>query len=557
MFRAIFTFFLLLWLSNSLWAIDAIRYTVDDDTQIDFIWREATGNPHHYNVYVSVDEEEYIREKRTTKTNSYTVMGENGRSYRVKVEAEDANGNVGPMSEESDLVICQISTSFTSYLSAGVNMMAVPLKPNKEWQLSDLISHIGPDLSVIIFYDTSAEKFVDYIPGFSPTAQANVPIDERSESAKLLFTAGKGYIVVMQKTADVTFEGTAWDGDVKLAEGINLLSVPLHPESEWHLNDLAEHIGPEVRSLFWYDKEKKRFVGYSLDLKGSFADSLRSSPQNTSSFLNTVVKGDESYIAVMEVEKRVTFTGKAWENEATASLSIPPFHQNVTPILIVEGLVKRANTNMNGGRYSPKPPSKRMTLNGPDSRDGFAEMQVWVRNLSSQQDTNSATGTVIDDGRYVVTLMDFFRNSAGQIGDVLEVTVLDPTGTYSVESIRHSISASEIKAGMVLLSDIHMRMPPKQSALLQNYPNPFNPETWIPYQLSSASEVTIQIYDIAGHLVRTLLLGNQPAGYYQKKHRATYWDGRNENGEQIASGVYFYTLKAGLFHATRKFTLLK
>ncbi|MBC8230300.1 T9SS type A sorting domain-containing protein, partial [bacterium] len=217
------------------------------------------------------------------------------------------------------------------------------------------------------------------------------------------------------------------------------------------------------------------------------------------------------------------------------------FYQNVktTPILIVEGFVSQGLV---------KQENVGIALNG---------MQVRVRNLNNQQDANNTTGTVSGDGRYVVILMDFLRNAAAQTGDVLELTVFDPTGTYSVESIRHPLSASEIKAHIVSLNDIRMRMLPKQSALLQNYPNPFNPETWIPYQLSSASEVAIQIYDIAGHFVRTLFLGNQPAGYYQKKHRAAYWDGHNEHGEQIASGVYFYTLRAGTFHATRKFTLMK
>ena len=529
---SLYTVFLLLWLSSALWAI-----SYDDDTQLDFIWKEATGNPHHYNVYVSVDEGEYVL-VGTTETNSYTVMGENGHSYWMKVEAQDAFGNVGPMSEESDLVICQVRSSFTSHLSAGINMIAVPLNPKSwrlrvqekgntdsaqaedvSWRLSDLASHIGSDLSVVIFYDTVAEKFIAYMPKFPATAPVNVPV-----------TRGKGYIVIMQQPVDVTFEGAAWDGDVTLAEGINILSVPLRPESEWRLNNLIEHIGSEVRSVIWYDKKREQFVGYSLAL-----------PKSAST--NAVVKGDEGYIVLMKAEKKVTFTGKTWENKAATALPKggSRFYQNVktTPILIVEGFVSQGLV---------KQENVGIALNG---------MQVRVRNLNNQQDANNTTGTVSGDGRYVVILMDFLRNAAAQTGDVLELTVFDPTGTYSVESIRHPLSASEIKAHIVSLNDIRMRMLPKQSALLQNYPNPFNPETWIPYQLSSASEVAIQIYDIAGHFVRTLFLGNQPAGYYQKKHRAAYWDGHNEYGEQIASGVYFYTLKAGTFRATRKFTLMK
>ena len=98
---------------------------------------------------------------------------------------------------------------------------------------------------------------------------------------------------------------------------------------------------------------------------------------------------------------------------------------------------------------------------------------------------------------------------------------------------------------------------PEETAMLHNYPNPFNPETWIPYQLAESSDVTFHIYAINGVLVRTLNLGLQPAGIYQYRSRAAYWDGKNEAGEPVASGVYFYTLTAGDFTATRKMLIRK
>ena len=98
---------------------------------------------------------------------------------------------------------------------------------------------------------------------------------------------------------------------------------------------------------------------------------------------------------------------------------------------------------------------------------------------------------------------------------------------------------------------------PKATALLANYPNPFNPETWIPYQLAKEADVTLRIYAIDGTLVRTLALGHQPAGMYQNRSRAAYWDGRNTIGEPVASGLYFYTLTAGDFTATRKLLIRK
>ena len=98
---------------------------------------------------------------------------------------------------------------------------------------------------------------------------------------------------------------------------------------------------------------------------------------------------------------------------------------------------------------------------------------------------------------------------------------------------------------------------PEETALLANYPNPFNPETWIPYQLGEAADVTVHIYAAGGVLVRTLALGHQAAGIYQRRTRAAYWDGKNEVGESVVSGVYFYTLIAGDFTATRKMLIVK
>ena len=92
---------------------------------------------------------------------------------------------------------------------------------------------------------------------------------------------------------------------------------------------------------------------------------------------------------------------------------------------------------------------------------------------------------------------------------------------------------------------------------MPNYPNPFNPETWIPYQLATPAEVRVAIHAADGRFVRALALGYQTAGVYHSKGRAVYWDGRNAQGEIVASGVYFYTLTAGNFTATRKMLIRK
>ena len=98
---------------------------------------------------------------------------------------------------------------------------------------------------------------------------------------------------------------------------------------------------------------------------------------------------------------------------------------------------------------------------------------------------------------------------------------------------------------------------PSETTLSANYPNPFNPETWIPYQLSNTSDVKITIYDTRGTVVRQLELGHQPAGYYTNRSRAAYWDGRNDFGERVSSGLYFYQLKTDNMSLLRKMVILK
>ena len=113
------------------------------------------------------------------------------------------------------------------------------------------------------------------------------------------------------------------------------------------------------------------------------------------------------------------------------------------------------------------------------------------------------------------------------------------------------------RQGIANLEQLLALFIPEETALLHNYPNPFNPETWIPYQLAEPTDVTIHIYAASGVLVRTLALGHQAAGIYQYRSRAAYWDGKNEVGESVASGIYFYTLTASDFTATRKMLIMK
>ena len=111
--------------------------------------------------------------------------------------------------------------------------------------------------------------------------------------------------------------------------------------------------------------------------------------------------------------------------------------------------------------------------------------------------------------------------------------------------------------GVLFLEQLLAVLLPKETVLLANYPNPFNPETWIPYRLAKDAFVTLTIYDGSGQVIRTLNVGHQIAAFYESRSKAIHWDGKNEFGEAVASGVYFYHLSAGDFSATRKMLILK
>ena len=147
----------------------------------------------------------------------------------------------------------------------------------------------------------------------------------------------------------------------------------------------------------------------------------------------------------------------------------------------------------------------------------------------------------------------------------LENTPTAPAAVLTAENLQRWIDEAKqlsnksetFQRGITVLEQLFAAMLPKKTALLANYPNPFNPETWIPYHLAKPTEVTVHIYAVNGTLIRTLALGHKPAGIYEHRNRAAYWDGRNEIGEPVASGVYFYTLTADDFNATRKMLIRK
>ena len=200
---------------------------------------------------------------------------------------------------------------------------------------------------------------------------------------------------------------------------------------------------------------------------------------------------------------------------------------------------------------------------GDVNRDGRVSILDLIL-VAQQLGKRVPAGSAVDvNGDGVVSILDLIRVAQGIAGSPAAPSV----GTESVDAaaIEAWIAQARLeddgslafKQGIENLERLLASLIPEETALLHNYPNPFNPETWIPYQLAESAEVTLTIYDMSGQLVRRLEVGHQVAGMYRSRSRAAYWDGRNQLGESVASGLYFYTLTAGEFSATRRMLILK
>ena len=201
-----------------------------------------------------------------------------------------------------------------------------------------------------------------------------------------------------------------------------------------------------------------------------------------------------------------------------------------------------------------------------DGRVSILDMILVAQQLGKTASANSEVD-VNDDG--IISILDLIlvaqhmgestRSAAPSMLAMDSIDGLDPAmiQTWIEQAQVEDDGSVAFREGIAYLQSLLASLIPEETALLPNYPNPFNPETWIPYQLSEPADVTLRIYAVNGVLVRTLALGQTPAGIYQSRSRAAYWDGRNNVGESVASGIYFYTLTAGDFTATRKLLIRK
>ena len=196
--------------------------------------------------------------------------------------------------------------------------------------------------------------------------------------------------------------------------------------------------------------------------------------------------------------------------------------------------------------------------------DGFVNVLDLILISSSLGQVGQNDADVNGDG--VITVLDLVI-VAGMFDDTAAAPSVQPQVPETLTAVEiqgwlTDARALEIrdpimKRGFLVLEQLLIFLTPKETELLPNYPNPFNPETWIPYRLAEDAFVTLTIYDGSGQVVRTLDVGHRIASTYESRSKAIYWDGRNDVGERVASGVYYYHLSAGGYAATRKMVILK
>ena len=269
-----------------------------------------------------------------------------------------------------------------------------------------------------------------------------------------------------------------------------------------------------------------------------------------------------------EVTIAATSFGDASSGNGTlATLTFLVLHReasvlDISQIALINPEGHRTFARIQNGEVVPSGPARTAVL-GDANRDSVVNIQdlVMIASRFGQQD---ADADVNDDG--IVDIADLvlaasaIGASAGAPaipGSAIETLAAADVQRWVAQAQQAALIDPASQRGIHFMQHLLASLTPKATALLSNYPNPFNPETWIPYQLANPAKVTLSIYAADGKLVHTLELGQRPAGIYLSRHRAAYWDGKNEVGEPVASGIYFYTLTAGDFTATRKMLIRK
>jgi photosystem II stability/assembly factor-like uncharacterized protein len=310
-----------------------------------------------------------------------------------------------------------------------------------------------------------------------------------------------------------------------LSSGLHMISLPLRPDVPLTARSFAEKLGATL--VIEYDEKEGQFFAFLP--KVAVTDGF-------------TIKGGFGYIVNLSDATDVTFTGTVWSNAAPAS---PNLECNDSIVASLQSVWAFAVGGMVSGM--------RAQAHGQSLLEPLTVTVTNLRTGATIVDILGSAGV----GCFTTAFISLSHSNVAQVGDALEFTVTDASGKAVLPPIRRKIQFQDlINASMVVNLDMKDAIP-TVSALGQNYPNPFNPETWIPYQLAHNANVVIRIYNISGELVRTLLLGNKPAGIYMTKERAAYWDGKNNLSEYISSGIYFYEIEAGVFRAVKKMVMVR
>ena len=417
---------------------------------------------------------------------------------------------------------------FDLSVSAGTNLIHVPLKVTAVDgaaktidTIADLYDALGSlnAVNYLITYDPSTQEWLSY---FSPA--------DRGTAADRGLTDEMGILAGMKAPATVRLRGdalgTAGSSVIGLTPGLNLVGLPLSDPQIARVSDMLvlDGIRGNVPTIILADDGNFQSVGRA----GDPAD--------------IAITGGQGFLLIAQQAVTVTVSGEAWSNvsetAATPSIKVTGFRAtDTTPVLALSGSIGDEVTGVN-----------------------LVGFRVAVKNLSTPWATVHSTGTTVNgDDRtgYRLTIVDIKTARAAQVGDVLEISAQSPNPFVRVNSLRYTVTREDVGRSLIQLPELVAYEISAQTELLANYPNPFNPETWIPYRLAEDAFVTLTIYDAVGQVVRTLDVGHQIASAYENRSKAIYWDGRNESGESVASGVYFYHLSAGDYSATRRMVILK
>ena len=299
--------------------------------------------------------------------------------------------------------------------------------------------------------------------------------------------------------------------DITLVHGLNMISIPLMPSEPYSAKSLASKLGASI--VIKLDAATQTFVGYSYAEEGDGFE----------------IDGSSGYIVNTPAGGKFTFTGTAWMNESEHAAAPKIVNSGNAWAFIV-------TSDLHGLQSG-----KSYTIAAKNLRTGV----IATEKVNSEKDSVSAVWANMN------------RQSVVQVGDKMEITLLDEHGTIVSGPFEHTVQSSDIHNAFMAVQLQVGDVRPKETILGQNYPNPFNPETWIPYQLSRDSDVIINIYDVSGKSIRTMNLGHQSIGSYMTSGTAAYWDGKNGSGEFVSSGIYFYTLQTKSFSATRRMVILK